>query len=166
MAQADVEVRPGWRRARVRDPGRSGRCAHVAGPWRRSGPAPRSLEDVLDAGREPIQVGLEVGLELLPVGASTKVAQGELRGVVEGLARGLLESGVLVIHAELIEVRAHVEDVPVAFLKHGIQPPQDDHRQDDVAVLAADVDVTEDLVGDPPDVIRDPVQVAVGHARG
>ena len=48
---------------------------------------------------------------------------------------------------------------------HRVQPAQDDHRQNDVAVLAADVQVTEDVVGDPPDVVRDPVKVAVTHMR-
>jgi len=44
------------------------------------------LEDILDIGREAIEVGREVGLELLAARAG---AQGELRGVVEGPSRGL-----------------------------------------------------------------------------
>jgi hypothetical protein len=35
------------------------------------------LEDVLDVGREAVEVGLEVGLELLLAGAGLEVAQGE-----------------------------------------------------------------------------------------
>ena len=53
----------------------------------------------------------------------------------------------------------------LAVLEHRVQPAQHDHRQDDVAVLAADVEVAEDVVGDPPDVVRDPVQVAVTHMQ-
>ncbi len=45
------------------------------------------LEDVLDVRREAVEVGLEVGLELLLVRARLQVAQRELRGVVERLLR-------------------------------------------------------------------------------
>ena len=47
------------------------------------------VEDVLHVRREAVEVGLEVGLELLLAGAGLEVAQGELRGVVERLAGGL-----------------------------------------------------------------------------
>ena len=47
------------------------------------------VEDVLHVRREAVEVGLEVGLELLLAGAGPQVAQRELRGVVEGLAGGL-----------------------------------------------------------------------------
>ena len=49
------------------------------------------LEDVLHVGREAVEVGLEVGLELLLAGAGLEVAQRELGGVVEGLAGGLAQ---------------------------------------------------------------------------
>ena len=45
------------------------------------------LENVLYVGREAVEVGLEVGPELLPARAGPEVVQGELRGVVEGLSR-------------------------------------------------------------------------------
>ena len=49
------------------------------------------VEDVLDVRREAVEVGLEVGLELLLAGAGLEVAQRELRGVVERLAGGLAQ---------------------------------------------------------------------------
>ena len=39
---------------------------------------------------------------------------------------------------------------------------EDGHWEDDVAVLAADVDIAEDLVRDAPDVVGDPVEVGGG----
>ena len=45
------------------------------------------LEDVLDVRREAVEIGLEVGLELLLAGAGLEIAQRELRGVVERLRR-------------------------------------------------------------------------------
>ena len=47
------------------------------------------VEDVLHVGREAVEVGLEVGLELLLAAARLEVAQRELRGVVERLPGGL-----------------------------------------------------------------------------
>ena len=54
------------------------------------------LEDLLHVRREAVEVGLEVGLELLLAGAGAQVAQRELRGVVEGLAGRLPQRRVLV----------------------------------------------------------------------
>ena len=123
------------------------------------------LENVLYVGREAVEVGLEVGPELLPARAGPEVAQGELRGVVEGLSRRLPEGRVLLDDAGLVEHRLHLEHVRLAIHQHRVQPAQHRHRQDDVPVLAADVEVSEDVVGDPPDIVRDPVQVAVTHMR-
>ena len=46
-----------------------------------------------------------------------------------------------------------------------IEAAEDGHGEDDVAVLAADVDVAEDIVRDAPDVVGDPVEVG-GGCRG
>jgi hypothetical protein len=53
------------------------------------------VEDVLDVGREAVEVVLEVGQQALLAAARPEVAQGEPRGVVEGLAGGIAERGVL-----------------------------------------------------------------------
>ena len=47
------------------------------------------VEDVLDVGREAVEIGFEVGGKLLAAGTRPQVAQGESGGVVEGLAGGL-----------------------------------------------------------------------------
>ena len=90
------------------------------------------LENVLYVGREAVKVGLEVGPELLPARAGPEVAQGELRGVVEGLSRRLPESRVLLDDAGLVEHRLHLEHVRLAVYQHRVQPAQHRHRQDDV----------------------------------
>jgi len=45
------------------------------------------VEDVQDVGREAVEVVLEIGKQLLLAAAGFQIAQCELRGVVEGLAR-------------------------------------------------------------------------------
>ena len=124
------------------------------------------LEDVLHVGREPVEVGAKVGLELLPAGAGAQVAQRELRGVVEGLPRRLPQGRVLLDDAVLVEHGLHLEHALLAVLQDRVQPAQHGHRQDDVAVLAAHVEVAQDVVGDAPDVVRDPVQVRVRGCHG
>ena len=62
------------------------------------------VEDLLHVGREAVEVGLEVGPQLLLAGAGAQVAQRELRGVVEGLPGRLAQRGVLVGDARLVEV--------------------------------------------------------------
>ena len=124
------------------------------------------VEDVLHAGREPVEPGPEVGLELLAVGAGAQVAQGELRGVVEGLTRDLPQGRILLDDPGFVEGGLHVQNRLLAVLQHRVEPAQHGHGQDHVAVvavLAAHVEVAQDVVGDAPDVVRDPVEVAVAQ---
>ena len=123
------------------------------------------VEDVLHVGREAVEPGAEVGLQLLGIGAGAQVFQGEIRGVVEVMPRGLPQGLVLVNQADIVEGGLHVEDRLLAVLQHRVEPAQHGHGEDHVAVLAAHVQVAQDVVGDAPDVVRDPVEVAVAHVR-
>ena len=109
------------------------------------------LEDVLDVGREAVEVVLEVGEQLLLAAAGLEVAQGELRGVVEGLARGVAERGALLGDARLVEHLLGVEHLLLGRLEHRVHAPDDAHRQDHVRVLAALEEVAQHVVGDAPD---------------
>ena len=51
----------------------------------------------------------------------------------------------------------------LAVFQDRIEPAQHGHGEDDVAVLAPDVEVAEDVVGDAPDVVRNPVEAAVAR---
>ena len=119
------------------------------------------LEDVLDVRGESVEVGLEIGSKLLAVRAVSEVPQGELGGVVEGLARSLAKRRVLLDHPCGVECRLHVEDSLLRIFKDRIEPSKHGHGQNDVPVLATDVEISEDVVGDPPDVVRDPAGIAV-----
>ena len=124
------------------------------------------LEDVLDAGGEAVEVVLEVGLQLLAAGAGAEVVEGELRGVVEGLAGRLAERFLLLDDPLLVEPGLHVEDGLLGGFEDRVEAAENGHGEDDVAVLAADVDVAEDIVRDAPDVVGDPVEVGGGHGGG
>ena len=124
------------------------------------------LEDVLDAGGEAVEVVLEIGSELLAAGTGAEVVEGELRGVVERLAGRLAERFLLLDDPLLVEPGLHVEDGLLSGFEDCVEAPQDGHGEDDVAVLAADVDIAEDIVRDAPDVVGDPVEVGGGHGVG
>jgi len=83
--------------------------------------------------------------------AGLEVAQGEARGVVEGLAGGLGKRGALLGDAAFIEHLLGVQHGLLRRLEHGIHPPDDAHRQDHVRVLAALEEIAQDVVGDAPD---------------
>jgi hypothetical protein len=67
--------------------------------------------------------------------------------------------------------RLHLLALEADFFKHrvlgrlqqSVEPAQDDHRQDDVAVLAADVDIAKAVVGDGPDEGDELVVCCVVH---
>jgi len=101
------------------------------------------LEDLLDVRREAIQVRLEVRPELLLAGAITQVAEGEPGRVVECLPGSLAQRGVLVGDPCLVERGLHVEHGLLGWLQHGIEPAEHDHRENDVAVFAANVKVPQ-----------------------
>ena len=122
-----------------------------------------ALEDVLHVGREPVEPGPEVGLELLLARPGSQVAQGELRGVVERLPGRRPQGRLLLDHAGLVEHRLHVEHRLFDVLKHRVQAAEHRHRKDDVAVLAADVQIPQHVVRDAPDVVGDPRGVVVAH---
>jgi hypothetical protein len=67
------------------------------------------LEDVLDVGREPVEVVLEIGKQLLLAAARFQIAQCELRRVVEGLPRRFAERSPLLGDARLVEHLLGVE---------------------------------------------------------
>ena len=122
-----------------------------------------TVEDVLHVGRKPVQPCVEIRPELLRIGAGAQVAQGKGRGIVEGLPRRLAERRVLLHDFRRVERRLHVENSLLAVLQHCIQPAQHGHRQDHVAVFAAHIKVAQHVVRDAPDIVRNPVQVVVGH---
>jgi hypothetical protein len=121
------------------------------------------VEDVLNVWREAVQIRLEIGLELLLAGASLEVAQRELRRVVERLAGGLTKRLVLVRDPGLVEGHLHVENRLLGRFEDGIEATKHRHRQDDVAVLPANVQVSEDIVCNAPDEIGDPAQLTLFH---
>ena len=118
-----------------------------------------AVEDVLDAGGEPVEEVLEVGSQLLAAGPGAEVVEGELRGVIEGLAGRLPERCFLLDDSLLVEPSLHVEDGLLGGFQDRVEAAQHGHGEDDIAVFAADVDVAEDIVGDAPDVVGDPVEV-------
>ena len=109
------------------------------------------VEDVLDVGREAVEVVLEIGEQLLLAAAGLQVAQCELRSVVERLSRRVAERGALLGDARLVEHLLGVEHRLLGRLQHGIHAPDDAHRQDHVRVLAALEEVAQNVVGDAPD---------------
>ena len=54
-----------------------------------------------------------------------------------------------------------VEHDLLGGLKHGIESANDDHRQDHIAVLPADVQAAQDVFGNAPNKARQPDDVAL-----
>jgi hypothetical protein len=58
--------------------------------------------------------------------------------------------------ARRIERGLHVKHGLFGRLEDRVEAAENCHRQDDVAILAADVEVPENVVRNAPDEIRDP----------
>jgi hypothetical protein len=79
------------------------------------------------------------------------------------VAGGGAESVVLIGHTFLIEGGFHLQHGLLGRLEHCVEAAQDGHRQDDIAVSAADVNVAEDVVGDVPDEVGEAVELGSLH---
>ena len=108
------------------------------------------LQDLLDVRGEAVEVGLEVGPQLLLPAAGGQVAESERGRVVEGFTGCLTESSVLVCHARAVQLSLHTENRVLRRLQDGIQAADDGHGQNDVAVLAPDIDIAQHIVRDAP----------------
>src|SRR5262249_28735937 len=79
----------------------------------------------------------------------------------ERLPGGLAKRLVLVRYPSLVERCLHIEHGLLGRLEDGVQAPKHRHWQDDVTVLPPNVQVTQDIVSDAPNEVRDPVKVCV-----
>ena len=113
------------------------------------------LQDLLDVGREAVEVRLEVGPQLLLPPPGCKVAQPEGRRIVEGFAGRLAQCPVLVRNAGVIQRGLHAEYRVLRRFQNRVKPANDSHGQDDVAVLTPDVNVAQHVVRDTPDEAAD-----------
>ena len=82
--------------------------------------------------------------------AGCKVAEPEGRRVVEGLAGGLAQGGILIRNACVVQLGLHAETRVLGRFQNCVEAADDRHGQDDVAVLAPDVDIAQNVVRDAP----------------
>ncbi len=124
------------------------------------------VEYLLNVLRKAVEVVFEIGFELLLFCASHDVAQSELGYIVVGLFGCGLKCPFLFFYAGLVEHGFAVDDRFFGGFKERVQPANHSHRQDNVAVFAADVNVTQDIVGYVPDEISDPSELSRVHRWG
>lgn len=68
---------------------------------------------------------------------------------------------MLVGDAGLVQLLLHLEDGLFGWLEDGIETADYRHGEDDIAVLAAHVDITKNVVCNAPDEVCYPVQISV-----
>ena len=119
-------------------------------------------DDLLHVVGKAVEVVAEIGLELL--GLVEQPPERELRRVVKRLLRRLGECRSLVGNLGFVEFLLHRENGIVRRFQKTVEPSNDGHRQNDVPILATDIHVPQDIVGDAPDEVDDAVVLRVIHA--
>ncbi|MDT4886220.1 hypothetical protein FQZ97_1225430 [compost metagenome] len=91
--------------------------------------------------------------------------QCEARGVIEDVAGSLTEAcRIQVSKFDLFTLEANLlQHGILGWLQETVEAAQDDHRQDDVAILAAHKDVAQAVISDRPDKGNDAVVCCVIH---
>ena len=127
------------------------------------------VEYLLNVRAEATEVGFKVRLKLLLPGAGLEVSKPKRRVVVKGVigirTGSLAKCCIFIGDACLVELFAHLEHVLLRRLQAGVEAADDRHRQNHVAVLAAHVNVSQDVVRNTPDKIYDPVKLSVLHSN-
>ena len=109
------------------------------------------FKDVLDVGREAVQVVLEIREQLLLAAARFQITQREFGRVVERLRSGTAQGRALLGDAGLVEHLLGFEHRFLRRLQDRIHAPQHAHGENHVRVFAALEQVAQHVVGDAPD---------------
>ena len=111
------------------------------------------LQNFLHVRGEAVQIGFKIRLELLACRTSSQIAQAEGRCVAEGLAGGIAKRTPLVGDPCAVQHFLHVQDLLLGVLQHSVQAADDRHGQNDIAVLAAHIHISQAIIGDAPDEV-------------
>ena len=79
------------------------------------------------------------------------------------MPRGLLEGRFLRDNALGVEPGLHGENGTLGRFEHRVQPPNHRHRQNDVAVLAAHIEIAQHIVGNAPNKVGNAIELVVLH---
>ena len=123
------------------------------------------FEDFLHVRREAVEVRFKVRPQGLLLGAAREVAQQERGGVTERFARLMAEGVPLVDDGGIVEPLLQREHAFFRAFEHGVETAYDGHGQDDVAILAAHIDVAQAVVGDAPDEVDDLMVKNIVHGE-
>ncbi len=74
---------------------------------------------------------------MLLAGPGFQIAEGELGGIVKGLACGIAEGGALFHDLGLVEHGFGFQDCLFGELENGVHAADDAHGEDDIGVFAA-----------------------------
>ena len=108
------------------------------------------VQHFLHVRRKAVQVRLKVGPQPLLPSNRSEVPKPKRGGVVEGFACGTSQGRVLIRDAGFVQVLLHSEHSVFGRFQYRIQSADNGHGQDDVPVLAADVDIPQHVIGDAP----------------
>jgi hypothetical protein len=87
------------------------------------------VQDFFNVRREAIKMRLKVSAELLGLYAGAQIAQQKWSAVVERLTGCLPKRSILVCDARLVQAFFHIQDSLLCGFKHGVQAPDNGHRQ-------------------------------------
>ena len=111
----------------------------------------KRVQDLAHIGREAVEVFPEIAVEIGRVAQQPSQRVG--RPVVEGETGGFGQNrGAVVLPAEAMLACPGVliDHLLLGRLQQRIEPPDHCHRQDDIAIFPSDVDIPQNVVGDPP----------------
>lgn len=93
--------------------------------------------------------------------ARPELGEGELGDVVEGLPSRHAQGAVLLRDLVRVEKALALQHRRLGRLQHRIEAAQHGEGQDDIAVLATDIHVAQPIIGNVPDEVGDPLELAL-----
>ena len=121
------------------------------------------VNDVLYIFAESIQIIGEVHLQAQRVCFALQRLHGELRGVVEWVARRLIEYGVLILNVVVVQHLLSCQQHLLGGFQQHVNAPQHHHGHDDFLILAFLEGINKHICRDIPDEREQLVVLALIH---
>lgn len=107
-------------------------------------------KNLLYIRRKTVEIGFKVLLECLLFGATGQVFQTEWGRITKCLTGNITEGRPLIIDSCCVQLLLHIKDCRLGIFQHCVQTTNDCHGQNHITILAANINVTQAIIGDTP----------------
>ena len=120
-------------------------------------------QNFLHIRREAIKIRFKIRLQRLFLCTAGKVTQTERRSITKRLSSSIAECRPLICDTRIIQHFLHFQNCRFGILQHGIQTANNGHRQNNITILATNINISQAVVCDSPYKINNCIMHLIIH---